>query len=229
MSLNALDNVWSQDTVPLKKSKTTKIIDAYISGDSSTLEFENDEIIKPALYDFKENVLVVGLSFGGASYDEELSNTKGSSSTSHSAYSTKFTIGKNFTMWNEEYTQPTRLYFTYAFTALDTDVDFTTWTIGIRENMDYWSLYKTSTYKIYPTVAFEVGQSSISRETYSISGLTTDFSIGLTYSRDDNFEYFINLFNENIIWQHPIEGIADEMRGFGLRTGVNYKLNYGDF
>ena len=229
MSLYASDNIWSKDTLPLETSKSIQIIDAYKSGDFSTLKFANDVSNKPPLYDFKENIFVVGLSLGGASYNEELSNTTGSSSTSYSSYHTKLTIGKDFTMWHEEYTQPTRVYFTYAYTALDTDISFTTWTIGFCENMDYWSLYKTSSFNIYPTVAFEVGQSSISRESYSISGLTTEFSLGLTYTRDDNFEYFIDFFNDNIIWQHPVDGIADEMTGFGFRTGLNYKLNYGDF
>ncbi|MEA1893296.1 MAG: hypothetical protein U9N33_11385, partial [Campylobacterota bacterium] len=149
VGLFALDNVWTKDTQGLSKKKSDEIIKSYEAGDNSKLDFADDPKSKTPYYGFKENIFVIGVSVGGASYSEDLSNITGSKTSSYSSYNAKLTIGKDFTLWHENYTQPTRIYLTYVFTKLDNDLDFTTWTVGIRENMEYWSLYETDSYKIY--------------------------------------------------------------------------------
>ncbi len=227
--LNASDYIWSKDTQTLTKEKSDKIIQAFENDDTSKLVFENDPKRSKNIHNFKENMFVLGLSLGINSYSEEISNTNGSKETTYSANNFKFLIGKDFTLWHEEYTQPSRVYFTYALTKVDSDVDFTTWSVGLRENMYYWSLYKTSSYNIYPTASFEFGASSLSRSSSSMSGLNSQAQVGLTYSRDDNFEYFVNLSASTTSWKYPIDGIADKMTGMGVNFGLNYKIMYGDF
>jgi len=213
----------------MSKEKSQKIINAYESGDTQALNFENDPEIKKKKFDFKENILVVGLALGYASHSEELSNTTGSEKFSYSSLNTKFIIGKDFTMWNEDYTQPTRLYFTYSSTKLDSDITYATFGLGISENMRYFPLYKQESSILYPTLSFEFSRSTINRESLSTDGLTAELSLGLAYSLDDNFEYFVNIFANSISWNHPVDGIADDMSGIGISLGLNYKLNYGDF
>ncbi len=228
LSLVASDNIWSKDTKALNQEKSERILQAYESGDTSNLNFEDDKNKKSNLYDFTENIFVVGLSVGGASLSEEISNKTGSATSSYSAINTKLIIGKDFTLWNEEYTQPTRLFFSYAFTTLDNDVDFTTYSLGIRENMEYYTFYETANYRLYPTLSLELGRSHINRGSESIQGFSTEVNLGVNYVRDDNFEYFLNLAASSTDWKHPIDGISDEMSGFALNIGLNYKLNYGD-
>ena len=223
------DYIWSKETKAMSQDKSDKIIQAFKSGDSSDLNFEDDSSRKKNILDFKENIFVLGLSLGAKSYSEEISNRNGSQTDSYSSYNLKFTLAKDFTLWHEEYTQPSRISFSYALTNINSDVDFTTWTLGLQENMYYWPLYKTSTYSIYPTASFELGSSKLDRAKSSMSGFTTQLAVGLTYIRDDNFEYFVNLSSDSIRWKHPLDGIEDEMIGFGVGFGVNYKIMYGDF
>ncbi len=243
LSLHASDNIWSKNTKTLTQSKSEQILQAYENSDTSELNFKDDSKKKPNLYNFKENIFVVGLSVGGASISEEISNKTGSVTSSYSSINTKLMIAKDFTLWNEEYTQPTRLFFSYAFTTLDNDVDFTTYSLGIRENndvdfttyslgirenMEYYTFYETASYRLYPTLSLELGKSYIDRGSESIQGFSTEINLGVNYVRDDNFEYFLNLSATSTNWSHPVDGIADEMSGFGLSIGLNYKLNYGD-
>jgi len=229
LTLYGSDNIWSKDTPSISKEKSQKIIKAYESGDTSTLNFENDPELKKKNFNFKENVFVIGFGLGYGSHSEKLSNTTGSETFSYSSLNTKIIVGKDFTMWNEEYTQPTRIYLSYLYTKLDSDVTYTTVGLGITENMRYFPLYKSASFTLYPTLSFELAQSSLSRDTLSATGLTTEINLGLAYTRDDNFEYYVNLFANSINWNHPVDGIADEMSGFGLYFGLNYKLNYGDY
>jgi len=227
--LNASNYIWSKETPTLTKEKSKKIIQAFENDDTSELVFENDPKRTKDIHNFKENIFVIGLSLGMYSYNEEISNTNGSSENRYSANNFKFLVGKDFTLWHEEYTQPSRAYFTYAFTKINSDVDFTTWSIGLRENMYYWSLYKTASYNIYPTASFEFGKTRIKRSSGVIKGLNSEIQIGLTYARGYNFEYFINLSATATSLKYPLDGIADKMNGTGVNLGINYKLMYGDF
>ncbi len=228
LSANA-EYIWSQDTKTMSQEKSDTIIQAFKNGDPSDLIFKDDPKRQKMISEFEENLMVFGLSLGSSSYTEEISNTQGSYSNNYSSYDLTFTLAKDFTLWHEEYTQPSRIYFSYALTKANEELDFSTWTLGLRENMFYWPLYKTSTYSIYPTASFEVGSSSIQRGSSSMQSLTTALQAGLTYTRYGNFEYFLNLSGDSIKWKHPIDGIADEMIGLGVKFGINYKLMYGDF
>ena len=227
--LSASNPIWSKDTQPLSETKKEKIVEAFKNSDNLRIDFTDDLIPKRILYDFKENIFVIGLAVGGQEYSETLSNRSGSKTLSLSANTLEISLAKDFTLWHEDYTQPTRLYILYSITQLDSDIAFSTTSFGLRENMYYWSLYKTDSYNIYPTISIELGQSSLKREEYSISGYTAMADIGITYIRDANFEYFLNFDYSSINWKHPIDGVDDKMGGFGLSFGLNYKLMYGDF
>ena len=223
------DYIWSKDTQAMSQDKSDKILQSYKDGDADNLTFKDDPKRKNDTVDFKENIFVLGLSLGADSYSQEVSNAQGSYFGTHSATNVKFTIAKDYTLWHEEYTQPSRLYFAFALTQVDTNVDYRTWTIGLRENMYYWPLYKSSTYSIYPNASFEIGSSNINRGNSSMSGFTSQVEFGLTYSRNSNFEYFLDARASSITWKHEIDGVADEMSGVGISFGLNYKLMYGDF
>jgi len=226
LNINAADNVWSEETQSLSKEKSDKIIRAYQDGNQSTSVFEDDPKVK-IISDVEENILVVGLSLGFGSSEEEVSNTNGAYTTTYTHSNVKFTLGKDFTFWHEEYTQPTRLYMTYSYTGLSTDVDFTTVTVGIKENMRYWPLYETKHYTIFPTLSYEIGNSSLTRGSHDISGLTTEVNGGVVYQRG-NFEYIVKLAYNQISWEHPIDGIKDETQSFQFNMGLNYRWMYDE-
>ena len=226
LNINAADNVWSEETQSLSKEKSDKIIRAYQDGNQSTFTFEDDPKVK-IISDVEANILVVGLSLGFGSSEEEVSNKSGAYTTDYTHSTVKLTLGKDFTFWHEEYTQPTRIYMTYAYTGLSTDVDFTTITVGIKENMRYWPLYETKSYVIFPTVSYELGSSSLTRGSNDISGFTTEVNGGLVYQRGD-FEYAVNVAFNQIAWEHPIEGIKDETQSFQFNMGLNYRWMYDE-
>lgn len=221
--------IWTQDTKAMSQEKSEKIIKAFKNNTLSELTFEDDPIRDKKSLAFKENIFALGLSAGSSSYDEEISNTTGSQTSNYSVTNFKFTLAKDYTLWHKEYTQPTRIYFTYALNSLENDVDFSTWTLGLRENMYYWPLYSTPTYTLYPTASLEIGSSRLKRNSNTMSGFTTELEVGLSYSRYDNFEYALNLNMTSVAWKHPLDGVADEMQGIGVNFGVTYKFMYGDF
>jgi hypothetical protein len=224
------DNIWTKETQGMSESKSEKIINAYLKGETQELNFEDDPEVKKYKLDITENIFTLGLSVGGSSATDTVSNTTGSQTLTNDSYSVKLIVGKDFTFWHENYTQPTRLYLTYAYTTLGSVADMTTWTLGIKENMYYWPIYTADTYSIYPTFSLEFGRSALHRDSISdIDGYTTEADLGINYVRDNNFEYSLNLNVSNTIWEYPLDGIAYETLSFGVFLGVTYKFNYGDF
>ena len=226
LSLGAAENVWTQQTKSLSPQKSDAIIKAYLDENQTTFEFDDDE--EPLkVSEIEENILVVGLSLGYGAATETLSNTRGSRDEDYSVGNVKLILGKDFTLWHEEYTQPLRFYLSYAYSALSTEVDFTTVTFGMQENMRFWPLYETKSYIIYPTLSFEIGSSSLKRGEKKISGRTSEFAGGLVYQRG-NFEYALNLAYNQTAWEHPVEGIKDESQGLQMHVNVNYRWMYDE-
>ncbi len=223
----AKDNVWSKDTPSLSDAKSEKIIQMYQENNQTNLEFVED-IDEEVVYDFRENILMFGLELGFSSNREKVYNTTGEKTENFSSSSVKLVFGKDFTLWHIDYTQPSRIYVSYEYTLINEDVSYTTFMVGLQENMFYWSLYKNDTLNIYPTFNLELGSSSITRDTFTSSGFTTGAGVGVALVYDDNFEYFINFHSKQVAWEHPVDGVADEMSSFGLNIGLNYKLMYGD-
>ena len=223
----ANDNIWNKDTKSMSQAKSNKIINSYIENNNTHLTFFDSE--KPEeTCPFRENILVVGLGLAYDANSEKIYNNSGKKTETFSSYSFKMTFAKDFTLWHEEYTQPSRIYASYNYTYFDKDVSYSTFSIGLRENMFYWSIYQDGKLNIYPSVNVELGSSSITRETYTSSGFSTVIGAGITLVDDDNFEYFINFNSKSIDWDHPVDGIADEMSVYSINFGLNYKLMYGD-
>ena len=226
IALYAAENIWTKDTKTLSQQDRDAIIKAYRDNNQSDFEFEDD--IEPLkISDIEDNILVVGLSLGYGSVTETVSNTRGSYDVDYTMSTLKLLIGKDFSLWHDEYTEPVRIYLTYRFNTLSTDVDYTTITLGIKENMRFWPLYESKNYIIYPTLSYEIGGSNLTRKDYDISGVTTEFAGGLAYERG-NFEYALNLAYNQTAWEHPINGIKDEAQGLHVHMNINYRWMHNE-
>jgi len=234
-SLFAADNIWTQETKGMNTNRSQQVIDAYLVDKNITnITFEDDPKVKKRKLSIIENILMLGVSLGVNSAEDTLSNTTGSKSSSYANYEFKFTIGKDFTFWHEPYTQPTRLYLNINYSSLGEEVSSLGWTIGLRENMTYWPLYTTPTYTIYPTFSFELGNATMTRNSFSVNGFILQTDIGLTYQQNHNLEYFLNFKANKSDWNYAqagkaFEGVVYETLSFGLLVGLNYKFNYEDF
>jgi len=226
LELYAADNIWSQDTKAVSEQEEQAAMRAYGKDRNISITFDDDPVVKD-VSDIEDNLLVVGLLLGYGSSSETVSNTTGSYSIDHSLSNFRVIIGKDFTFWHEEYTEPTRIYLALSYTALSTGVNYNSWGIGIKESMRYWSLYDTKNYTIYPTLFYEVGDSSLTRGDQSISGLTSEFGASIVYERS-YFEYEFAVAYNSISWDHPVDGIKDESTGFKAYLGVNYRWMYDD-
>ena len=226
VSLQADGNVWTRETKGLSPEKRDAIIKAYRESNTSTLEFE-DDVAPIVISDIENNILVVGASVGYGTRTETVSNMVGAYDVDYSVSSFKLLLGKDFTLWHEEYTQPVRLYMQFTYSALSTDVAVTIFTFGIKENMRYWPLYESDSYCIYPSLSYEIGSASLHRTAYDISGITSEFSGGLSYQRG-NFECALNIVYNQTAWEHPIEGIKDESQGFQTHLNLNYRWMYDE-
>jgi len=226
ITLNAAESVWTQNTKVLSQKNSKAIIRAYKDNNQSNFEF-TDDIEPPKTSDIEDNILVLGLSFGYGSITETLTNTRGSYDVDYSINSLKITFGKDFTLWHDEYTQPVRLYLTFSYNILSTDIDYTTITIGIKENMRYWPLYTSENYLIYPTLSYEIGSSHLTRSEHDISGVTSELAGGIGYERS-NIEYTLDLSYSQTAWNHPIDGIKDESKGLQVHMNLNYRWMYDE-
>ena len=226
VNLHAADNLWSQDTQTVSPAESEKAMKMYTQDHNVTFRFADDPVYKTKS-DFESNILVVGASLGYGSSTETVSNTTGSYDFDQTLGVAKILIGKDFTLFHEEYTQPVRIYLTYAYSFLSEGVNYTTITLGIKENMRYWPLYKAKKYIIYPTLSYEIGSSSLERASTKISGLTSEFKGGVVYERAD-FEYGLEVAYNTIAWNHPIDGIKDESVDLQLYLCINYRWMYND-
>ena len=120
-----------------------------------------------------------------------------------------------------------RIYLTYTYSFLDEGITYSTITAGIKENMRYWPLYKTNNYIIYPTLSYEIGSSSLKRESSSVLGLTSEFKGGLIYERG-HVEYGLEVAYNTIAWEHPTDGIKDESAGLQMQLCFNYRWMYNE-
>ena len=225
-TLSATDNIWTADTKAISPDKYNAIINAYQDTNQSSFEFE-DDITPHVISDIEDNILVLGLTLGYGTTTETVSNTRGSYDMDYTMSTVKLMLGKDFTLWHDEYTQPVRIYLRYSYSALSTKVDYTTITLGFQENMRYWPLYETDNDIIYPTLSYELGSSSLQRNAFDISGVTSEFTGGLTYQRGD-FEYALNLAYHQTAWQHPLDGIKDEVHGLQVYLNLSYRWMYDE-
>lgn len=227
--LNATDNIWSKDTPSISASKSDSIIKEYNQEKNQKLNFEDDVGAKNYKYNYKKSVLIVGLGVGTINYQETIKDDYTTQKNSYKSTNAKITVGKDFTFFHKEYTQPTRIFFTYAFERLEENQEFTIWTLGIRENMEYWSFYQTTKARLYPTISLEVGKANFQKLYYDISGISSQINLGTTYAYGDNFEYFVNLsYNYMALVNKYHDHKLDRITGFGLNIGLTYKIMYDD-
>ena len=219
---------WSKETTPLSENKAQQILEAYKNKKEIDIKLEDDFSQKEETYTFKENIFLFGLEVGVNSNSEKIYNKVSEKTSEYSSKRLKLLFAKDFTLWHEEYTQPSRLYGSFSYSFLDSNVKYTTFSMGLKENMFYWSIYKRDNFNLYPTFYLELGSSSITRETFTSSGFTKEGGIGIALSHGHNFEYYIDISSKSINWDHPIDGIADEMSSYGVSIGINYKIMYGD-
>jgi opacity protein-like surface antigen len=224
--LQAADNVWSQETKALSPEAAQQILSAYDGNETMAFRFPDDPKVK-RVSEIEDNILVVGGTLGFGSSSETVSNTTGSYALEQSVTNLRLLLGKDFTFWHEEYTQPTRIYLTYGYTMLSSDVDFTSVTLGIKESMRYWSFYEGEKFSLYPTLSYELGNASLKRGDESISGFISEVAAGVVYERL-GFEYGLEVVSNSISWNHPIDGIEDESLGLQLRLTLMYRWMYDE-
>jgi len=220
-------DAWTQNTQPLSQSKSEAIIKAYEENNNTKIDFEDDpKEASTIVYD--ENIFMLGVAVAYESNSEKVYNKSGSKTESFSSSNIALTLGKDFTLWHEDNTEPTRLYGTFSYSNISSDVDYTSFTLGLKENMFYWSIYKDAKLNLYPTFYLEIGSSSLTRDKEEVSGFTTLYGAGLTLNHGKNLEYMLNFHLKNVDWDHPVDGVADEMNAYSVTIGINYKLMYGD-
>lgn len=225
--LFAVENAWTKNTPALSSSKSEAIIKAYEENNTSKIIFDDDpKKVTDRVFD--ENIFMVGIAMAYEANSEKTYNKSGDKTENFSATNLTLTLGKDFTLWHEDNTEPTRLYMTYSYSNISADVSYSSYTLGLKENMFYWSIYKDAEFNLYPTLYLEMGSSSLTRNEQDISGFTTLYGAGITLAQHKNFEYMLNFHLKNIDWEHPVEGVADEMNVYSFTIGVNYKLMYGD-
>jgi len=225
LSLSASQSSWSVKTPALSDSQTATIVAAYEDNKTTNITFEDDPVAEfTPLYE--DNILVLGASLGFGITQERVYNIKGEYTLDFTNANTKLMIGKDFTLWHADYTQPSRFFISYTYTYLSSKVGYHSYLFGYEERMRFWPLYQTDTSILYPTLSCAFGRSDLSRETYKISGRTSEFSTGLTYERQQ-FEYFFTFSYGQIVWEHPVEGIGDESSNYNLNVGLTYRFMYG--
>lgn len=225
----AIDNIWSKETQTIPQSQYENIIKNHNAHTDKKLDFEDDREEITYRYGYKKTILTLGLSTGATKYHVSNKTNLIQDKNSYTASNIKFTIGKDFTFLHQEGTQPTRIFFTYALEKLDNDLDFVIWTLGIRENMEYWSFYEGQNSKLYPTVSLEVGKGTLEKLHYDISGISSEANMGLTYAYGDSFEYFFNLsYDYADLLDKKHNDDIDRLSGFGCSIGFTYKILYDD-
>lgn len=227
--LYASDNIWSKETQAIPQSKYENIIKDYNSKTDSKLDFEDDRGEITYRYGYNKTILNVGLSIGTTKHNVSNKLNLVQDKNSYTTSNIKFTLGKDFTFLHKEGTQPTRIFFTYAFEKLDNELDFVIWTLGVRENMEYWSLYENKNSKIYPAVSLEIGKGTLEKLNYDISGITSEVNVGLTYAYGNSFEYFFNISYDYVyLLDKKYNDNVDTFSGFGCNVGITYKILYDD-
>jgi len=225
LTLQAAENSWTTETPSLPASKTQTIIEAYEANNTQNITFKDDPK-KIYITTSEDNILVLGTSFSFGLTQERVYNTRGEYTTDYSLFSGKVTLGKDFTLWHQDYTQPSRFLVSYSYNYLNSETGYQEVLFGYEERMRYWPLYKTSKATLYPTLSYALGRAQLSRKKYHIQGQTSEITTGLSYERH-NFEYLVTLVYHQASWEHPIEGIGDESSSYNLNFGANYRFMYG--
>jgi len=220
---------WSSKTKTIDQDESKQIIEAYTKGKTLPLylTFADDKAPVKGL-GIEENILVFGMGLSYGATQERVSNKNGSNSDSYTTSSLTLMLGKDFTLWHEKYHQLSRIYLTYNYNFLSTDLTYSAFSFGFKESMEYFTFYEGDGFYMYPTLAIELGQSYIERDKLSIRGFTTAAAGGIVYQRG-NFEYYLNVTSTTIDWNHPVDGIKDKAHTLGLSFGLNYKLMYGSY
>ena len=226
VTLFADGHIWSTKTPALTPAQSKQVIHAYEENNQTEIVFKDDPKVL-VTSKIEANILVLGASIGMGSTSERIYNSVGEKVETYGHVNAKFTIGKDFTFWHEEYTQPTRIFATYTYTYLQQSLGYHTFTMGLEERMRYWSFFKTDKGTFYPTLSYQLGRTVLSRKYESIEGRTSELNTGVTYEHL-GFEYFLTLAYNSITWQHPIEGIGDESTNYQMNLGVNYRFMYED-
>jgi hypothetical protein len=223
------ENIWSQQTQTLDNAQTKDILKDFDKDKFELFNFKDEDEIELQDSYYDSNFMVFGIQATGLAYSEKLSNEKGSKTVDTNGYNIQLSIGKDFTLWHKDFTQPSRIYFKYSYSLLDSDIEMTSWGFGLKENMSYYSFYTTQNSKIYPTFSIEIAKAYIDRDNQTIHGLKSVGTLGVTYAYKKHMEYFLDLVCDYNDWKHPVDGISDQIIGYGLSLGINYKIMDGDF
>ena len=221
------DTTWSDQTQPLDAKKVDEILNQDQNSSFWKLNLINSD--QKDRYLFKSNLLVLSMQIGMSKGDETVSNKNGSRSANLDLKEVKLVLGKDFTLWHDEFHQYSRLFIAYSYTASQDNISYTTISLGLLERMRYYTFYKTKNWDFYPKISAEAGTSKLERDSYNIDGFTMEAGAGIVAQYRHNYECSLDMAYKTTRWQYPIDGIEDKFNGFYIGIGFSYRIMYGDF
>ena len=221
------DATWSDQTTPLDDSQVNKVLNQAESKSFWDINLVDDK--QENKYLVKSNLVVFSVNAGLSMLDETLSNKNGSKKTNLDIQELKFVLGKDFTLWHDEFHQYSRLFLAYTYSTTKDNVSYTTFSLGIQERMKYYTFYKIKNWNFYPKISIEAGTSTLKRSNYNIDGFTIEGGASIVAQYHYNYELSFDTTYKRTRWQYPVDGIDDSFEGFYVGLGFSYRIMYGDF
>jgi len=218
--------VWSKDTnTSISDTQVQEILKPYKQKEFTNMSFVDD--IKKVYKDtgYQRNMLILGLSLGTSGSTETISTDRDSTDYTYSGSNYKLVIGKDFSFWHEEYSQPFRVQFEYELTKLSSGVDFTSYSLAFKENFTYLPLYQTPDSNLFPFAALRLGTSRIEPVSTTYSGFTLGFDLGLTYQVRE-IEYSLSYEYTQHDFDYPVDGVRDLLQQNKFYLSFVYKFMY---
>lgn len=170
----------------------------------------------------EENLLVLGVQLSYGTSTETISNQTGSRDFDRSLIGVKVLVGQDFDFYRVGQ-QTSRLQLGYKYSALESDVSFSTVSIGYRENMLYWKFFGEGERTIYPLASLDLGYAAIDNGLLNSKGLSVELDVGVAY-RYKNIDVTLALASTYIDWNYPEEGITDYMNNYEVALGLSYRF-----
>ncbi len=194
-----------------------KIIITFLLLATATVIHANDTKIAA-----KENLLCLGVQVSQGVSTETLSNETGSKKYDYRLTGVKVMLGQDFDFYRVGM-QTSRLQIGYKYSALESDVSFSTVSIGYQENMLYWKFFGEGEQTIYPLASVDLGYAAIDNGSLNSKGLSVEVDVGVAY-RYRNIDVTLVLASTYLDWNYPEDGIADYMNNYEVALGLSYRF-----
>ena len=222
-SVFAQEGVWSNSSDAMSEEEVKKVLQPFKKNELTHLSFVDDLEKSYEETKYQRNIFVLGFSYGYVSGTETVSTARNSQDYSSTAHDIKAIIGKDFSLWHSSKIQPVRIQFEYDIAFLDTDTKISSYFFTLKENFSYWSFYETQTSKVFPFMAFKLGNTFLTSKTFDTKGFSYGYELGVNYQYKMieyglSYEYTINKLD------HPVDGVVDVLAQNKLLLTLNYKF-----